>query len=42
MKLELALDPRKVLRSPWLWDEKTIAWAEAKVRSEQAVRGKQP
>ena len=26
------LDPEKVLRSPWLWDAKTIEWAEKAVR----------
>jgi hypothetical protein len=23
------LDPELILKSPWLWDEKTIAWAQA-------------
>lgn len=25
------IDPELVLKSPWLWDEKTIAWAQALV-----------
>ena len=30
------LDPELVLKSPWLWDAKTIAWAEATVAARTA------
>lgn len=32
------VDPERVLKSPWLWDEKTIAWAQALI-DERAAAG---
>jgi hypothetical protein len=29
----IELDPALVLKSPWLWDEETIAWAQAIVEA---------
>jgi hypothetical protein len=31
------LDPELVLKSPWLWDEKTIAWAQELVDKRTAA-----
>ena len=31
MAHELQLDPDKVLKSPWLWNQRTVQWAEDKV-----------
>jgi len=36
MSMVLELDARLILKSPWNWDEKTIAWAAAKVSADEA------
>lgn len=33
----IELDPELVLKSPWLWDEKTVAWAQAIVDARAAA-----
>ena len=33
----IQLDPELVLKSPWLWDEKTIEWARE--QTEQRRKG---
>lgn len=30
------IDPEKVLKSPWLWDQKTIEWARKVVEERRA------
>ena len=34
--MTLALDPDKVLRSPWLWDEPTLEWARKEVEGKSS------
>jgi len=36
MGMVLELDARLILKSPWNWDEKTIAWATAKASADEA------
>jgi hypothetical protein len=34
--MAIDLDPVLILKSPWLWDAKTIAWAEAQLKARDA------
>lgn len=42
--MTLDLDPEAVLKNTWLWDEKTIKWAEAVIAARKADKkqDKQP
>lgn len=33
----LDLDPALILKSPWLWDAETLAWAQAKIDAAKAA-----
>lgn len=33
------LDPELVLKSPWLWDQKTLEWAQKLVDERRALNG---
>lgn len=39
--MEIELNPTLVLQKPWNWDEKTIAWAMGKVKSEKYIEGQE-